>query len=113
VDWPGTVPLSALDRLKIESAYDESLRQRFRDDPASVLAERGIDVPEGVSVSVVEDSMQSHTITLPPFVGTDLSADALESASAGASTFECTTCTPTTVICIGSLASLICITQKH
>lgn len=113
MDWPGTLPISALDKLKVESSYDESLRQRLRDDAASVLKERGIDVPEGVTVSVVEDSMQSHTITLPPFIGSDLSADALEKASAGATTWECTTCTPTSPICIGSLASMICITQNH
>ena len=113
MDWPGTVPLSALDKLKVESAYDESLRQRLREDAASVLNEHGIDVPQGVSVSVVEDTMDKHTITLPPFVGSDLSPDALEQASAGATTWECTTCTPTSPICIGSLASLTCVTQRH
>ena len=113
MDWPGTLSISALDKLKVESAYDESLRKRLRDDAASVLSERGIDVPSGVTVSVVEDTMETHTITLPPFVGTDLSASGLEKAATGATTWECTTCTPTSVICIGSLASLICITQNH
>jgi hypothetical protein len=112
VNWPGTLPLSALDKLKLESAYDESLRQRLRQDAASVLNERGIDVPQGVSVNVVEDTMESHTIALPPFVGSDLSPEALERANATSVTWECTTCTLTTPICAGSLASLICVTKN-
>lgn len=108
---PGTIALSDLDRLRLESASDEALRKRLVDDPASVLKERGIDVPNGVQVQVVEDSVETHTITLPPFVGSDLSRDSLRAQAGSATTWECTTCTPTSPICAGSLASLICVTQ--
>ena len=35
---------------------DPALKQRLLDDPATVLKERGISVPEGVSVNVVADA---------------------------------------------------------
>lgn len=111
MEWPKTLALSELDKLRLESAVDESLRNRLKADPVSVLAERGIEVPEGVNINVVEDTDKSHTITLPAFVGSNL-AQPLARAASGATTFECTTCTPTTPICIGSLASLICLGNK-
>lgn len=107
---PGTLALSELDKLRLESAVDESLRSRLKSDPATVLRERGIDVGN-VKVNVVEDTKDSHTITLPPFVGSDLSKESLRGESAS-TTWECTTCTPTSPICAGSLASLTCVTQN-
>ena len=115
MDWPGTLSISALDKLKVESAYDE-LSRAFGSRLLYRPAGPKYIMPSSanrVTVSVVEDTMETHTITLPPFVGTDLSASGLEKAATGATTWECTTCTPTSVICIGSLASLICITQNH
>jgi len=113
MEWPATLALSELDKLRLESAVDESLRQRLVQDPASVLRERGIDVPEGVQVKVVEDSLETHTIALPPFVGSNLSNASLQAQSAAANpTWWCTTCTPTSPICAGSLASLTCVGQK-
>lgn len=105
---PGTIALSELDRVRLDTASDEALRKRFVADPTAVLKERGIDIPDGVNVSVVEDSLENHTITLPPFVGSDLSRDSLRAQAGEASTWECTTCTPTSPICAGSLASLTC-----
>lgn len=110
MDWPGTIPVSALDKLRIECGVDEALRKKMLSDPVRVLAERGVTIPEGVRVNVVEDATDSHTITLPPYVGGDLSSKALTGSSA--STWECTTCTPTSPICIGSLASLTCTGAK-
>jgi hypothetical protein len=110
MEWPGTISLSALDKLRIECGVDEALRRRMLDDPVGVLAERGVTVPEGVGITVVEDTMDTHTVTLPPFVGRDLSSASL--ASNAQSTWECTTCTTTTPTCVGSLASLICTVNK-
>ena len=112
MNFPGTLPLSELDKLRLESAVDESLRNRLLQDPASVLAERGIEVPEGVSVTAVSDSPNTHTIVLPPYVGSDLSSQSFAQGAVGASTWECTTCTPTSPICFGSLASLTCVGNK-
>ncbi|HEX8648250.1 MAG TPA: hypothetical protein VF715_15255 [Thermoleophilaceae bacterium] len=112
MDWPGTLPLSNLDKLRIEAASDEALRKQLINDPASVLAERGIEIPSGVTVRIVEDTLDTYNLTLPPYVGGDLSAQALKVGSAQASTYECTTCTVTTPICFGSLASLVCAAAK-
>lgn len=101
------LPLSSLDKLKIETAHDEDLRGRFLADPAGTMAERGIPVPDGVTINATEDQMDSHTIVLPPFVGTDL-AKANIAASDSSGTTWCTTCTATTPFCFGSLASLTC-----
>jgi hypothetical protein len=111
VEWPSTMPLSALDRLRIESSCDEALRSRLIKNPASVLAEYDIKVPEGVKIKIVEDNPQTHTIVLPPHVGHEFTLESIGQSQA-ASTWECTTCTPTSPICAGSLASLICVTQK-
>jgi hypothetical protein len=112
LDWPNTLPLSGLDKLRIEAAIDQSLRSRLISDPAGVLQEHGITVPEGVRVNVVEDSRDTHTITLPPFVGSDTSERSLKASASSSQTWECTTCTTTTPICIGSLASLTCTLTK-
>ncbi len=112
LNWPNTLSLSTLDKLRIESAVDQSLRDRLLKDPAAVLAENGITVPPGVKVNAVADTADTHTLTLPPFVGTDLSNKSLGSATAAASTWECTTCTPTSPICASSLASLTCVGNK-
>lgn len=109
---PGTIALSELDRLRLESSYDESLRKKLRTDPASVLSSRGIQVPSGVTINIVEDSVGVHNLTLPPFVGDDSSRQALKAAAGANMTWECTTCTPTSPICAGSLASLTCITKN-
>lgn len=111
INWPATLALSELDKLRLESAVDESLRSRLMENPAEVLQERGIDIPDGVDVRVVEDSENCHTITLPPFVGASM-AEAQMNAAANNATWACTTCTATTPICAGSLASLICLGSK-
>jgi hypothetical protein len=45
---------------------DEEFKQRFKNDPRGVLAEHGIDTPEGVDIRVVEDSPEVRHIVLPP-----------------------------------------------
>ena len=44
---------------------DEALKARFMSDPKAVLAERGIDVPDGFDVKVVENSDSMTHITIP------------------------------------------------
>ena len=46
---------------------DEALKTRFMSDPKSVLAEYGIDVPDGVQVNVVENSEDNVHVTMPRF----------------------------------------------
>lgn len=105
----GTIAISALDRLKLECAVNQSLRDALKSDPVATLKKHGIDVPTGVDIKVAEDDPTTHTLVLPPFVGTDTAKSSVQSmAAASASTWECTTCTPTSPICAGSLASLTC-----
>ena len=44
---------------------DDALKQRFLSDPHAVLAEHGMDVPEGMNVNVVENTDTTVHITLP------------------------------------------------
>ena len=108
VNWPKTIALSEIDKIKIEAAHDKGLRDQLVANPAAVLKARGVEIPDGVSVKVVADATDSYTLTIPPFVGSDLSKG-LAAMAAANPTWWCTTCTTTTPICIGSLASLTCI----
>lgn len=107
--WSKTAPLSALDTIRIECGIDEDFRKKFIADPAGVLKSHGIDVPSDVKINVVQDTPGSYNISIPPFRGNDLSDASLKSAAANSNgTTWCTTCTATTPICAGSLASLTC-----
>jgi hypothetical protein len=61
------------------------LKQRFLSDPHAVLAEHGMDVPEGMNVNVVENTDTTVHVTLPaaPVDHADLSDEELENAAAG------------------------------
>ena len=69
---------------------DETLKQRFMSDPKAVLAEYGMDVPDGMDVNVVENTDTTVHITMPapPSGGMDLSDDELSNA-AGGTDFPC------------------------
>lgn len=107
--WSKTSAMSDLDKIRIECGIDEEFRQKFIADPSGVLKQYGVDVPEGLEISVVEDTPSKYHINIPPYRGNDLSSESLARATASNSgTTWCTTCTATTPICIGSLASLTC-----
>jgi hypothetical protein len=44
---------------------DEALKARFMADPKAVLTERGIEMPDGMDVKVVENNDNTVHITLP------------------------------------------------
>ena len=64
---------------------DEALKARFMADPKAVLAEYGMDVPDGMGVNVVENTDTTVHITMPapPSGGMDLSDDELSNAAGG------------------------------
>ena len=64
---------------------DEALKARFQSDPKAVLAEYGIDVPDGMSVNVVENSDNTVHITMPvaPAGAADLSDEELTNVAGG------------------------------
>ena len=64
---------------------DDVLKQRFLDDPRTVLAEHGMSVPDEVDLVVVENTDRIVHITLPapPGGGIDLSDEELGMAAGG------------------------------
>ena len=62
---------------------DEALKARFMSDPKAVLAEYGMDVPDGMDVKVVENADDCVHITMPASRSGDLSDDELEKAAGG------------------------------
>ena len=64
---------------------DEALKARFQSDPKAVLAEYGMDVPDGIDVNVVENSDNTVHITMPqsPAGASELSDEELASAAGG------------------------------
>ena len=64
---------------------DDALKQRFLSDPHAVLAEHGMDVPEGMNVNVVENTDTTVHVTLPaaPTANGDLSDEELVNAAGG------------------------------
>jgi len=83
------VPQSADWELKWELLVadawaDPALKKRLLENPAVVLKERGITVPEGVQVKVVEDSDKVEHLVIPtrPAEG-ELSEQELSSVAGG------------------------------
>ena len=64
---------------------DEALKARFMADPKAVLAEYGMDVPDGIDVNVVENSDNTVHITMPaaPASAADLSDEEMANAAGG------------------------------
>ena len=65
---------------------DDALKARFKSDPKAVLAERGIKMPEGMAVTVVENTDNTAHITLPmaPDGHEEMSMEELSQAAGGA-----------------------------
>ena len=64
---------------------DEVLKARFMSDPKAVLAEHGMDVPDGMDVKVVENADNCVHITMPapPTGSNELSDEELSNAAGG------------------------------
>ena len=64
---------------------DEALKARFMADPKAVLAEYGIDVPDGINVNVVENTDNTVHITMPmaPAGAGELSDEELANVAGG------------------------------
>ena len=61
-------PKSALDawaKLVVDSWQDADLKQRLLSDPAAVLAQRGITVPPGLKIQVIEATDANAFVVLP------------------------------------------------
>ena len=69
---------------------DEALKARFMADPKAVLAEQGMDVPDGIDVNVIENTDNTVHITMPqaPSGAGELSDEELTSAAGGNKSFR-------------------------
>jgi len=45
---------------------DEEFKKRLMADPAKILDAEGVNVPDGVSIRVMEDTEQVRTLIIPP-----------------------------------------------
>ena len=64
---------------------DDALKARFMADPKAVLAEYGMDVPDGMDVKMVENADNCVHITMPadPSGSMELSDEELSNAAGG------------------------------
>jgi Nitrile hydratase, alpha chain len=53
-------------KIIAQAWVDEEFKKRLIDDPATVLKENGIEIPEGMTVKVVERKENEIQIPLPP-----------------------------------------------
>ena len=77
-------------RLISDCWKDADLKMRFQSNPTEVLAEYGMEVPEDITVHVVENNDNTIHITLPPAPKDhhELSDVELESAAGGRCIFS-------------------------
>ena len=60
-----TEPKDQLAQMFAACWKDEALKARFVNDPKTVLAEYGLEIPDGIDVKVVENTEECVYITLP------------------------------------------------
>jgi len=72
------------DLLLADAWADPALKKRLLENPAAVLKERGIAVPEGVQIKVIEDTEKVEHLVIPtaPAEG-ELSEQELASVAGG------------------------------
>lgn len=77
---------SQLEKLFVACWKDDALRDRFLSDPRAILAEFGIEVPDGLEVRVVQndDDIAHVTLPAPPAAHPNLSDEELSLAAGGA-----------------------------
>jgi hypothetical protein len=82
-----------LEQLIAKTWADEVFKKRLIADPAAVLKEAGMEVPEGVKVIVVEDTNTVMHLVLPPKPSDDeLSEEQLSQAAGGRCGCGCAGC---------------------
>jgi hypothetical protein len=82
-------------RLIEKSSKDQAFRQALLADPKATLGrELGIDLPAGITVTVVEETPSTYHLVLPAaqaHVTGELSDEELEAAAGGGSDYACGT----------------------
>ena len=92
---------------------DPEFKAQFIADPAAVLTAAGVEVPEGLTIKVVENSSTTFHVVLPDpeAVSDELLAAASGGSTAGsagsASSFACS-CAASSAACAGTAGSAGC-----
>ncbi len=75
---------------------DADFKKKLLSDPHAVLAEHGVEIPEGANVKVVEDTAETQHLVLPviPDAFGQLPLDELEEVAGGLTS-------PSMRICVG------------
>lgn len=89
---------------------DDDFKTRLLQDPAAVLSEEGLPLPQGIEIRAVENTDKVLYLTLPPKPSEELSDDQLSSVAGGATTSTaatagsggCLSCPFSTASSIGS-----------
>ncbi|MDD2923574.1 NHLP leader peptide family RiPP precursor [Rhodoferax sp.] len=71
-----------MNQLIAKAWADEAFKQRLMADPVAVLRAEGLELPDGLSVKVLENTEQLYHLVLPP-KPTELSDDNLDRVSGG------------------------------
>jgi hypothetical protein len=72
-----------LPEIQQRAAIDGSFRASLLADPKATLSSVGLDVPEGITVDVIEAGYNRLPIVLPPVQSGELSDDALATMVGG------------------------------
>ena len=75
---------ATIDTILAQAQGDEALAARLKDDPAAVLTEHGIAVPEGITVHVHENTATDVHLILPGCATRELDDAELDAVAGGA-----------------------------
>ena len=64
---------------------DAAFKQRLLSNPRDALKEMGVEVPDGVNLTVLESTLDENYFVLPPEPTEELSEEALDTVSGGMS----------------------------
>ena len=71
--------------LIVDKAFkDEKFRKRLLSNPSKVLKEEGLNLPEGIDISVLEDTKNKKYLILPEKPQSHLTDEQLRKIAAGA-----------------------------
>ena len=82
----------AMGKIIAKSWADDAYKQRLINNPADVLKEEGVPVPDGITIKVVENTPTLFYVILPQNPGGELTDEELDCAGGG-TYWACERCT--------------------